>query len=140
MEAWVFWLVLGVILMVAEILTPTFFIFWFGVGALAASLVSLYLGVYVQIIVFAAVSIVLVFFTRRLVQNWESPRKIHVEEIAGKVALVIETIDNRKGTGLVKIDGDVWRAYAEDDDEVIEKGEHVKIMKVEGAHVVVKRV
>lgn len=140
MEAWVFWLVLGAILMVAEILTPTFFIFWFGVGALAASLVSLYLGVYVQIIVFAIVSIVLVFFTRRLVQNWESPRKIHVEEIAGKVAIVIETIDNRKGTGLVKINGDVWRAYAEDDDEVIEKGEHVKIMKVEGAHVVVKRV
>ncbi|KHC90689.1 hypothetical protein Mc24_07158 [Thermotoga sp. Mc24] len=140
MEAWVFWLVLGVILMVAEILTPTFFIFWFGVGALAASLVSLYLGVYVQIIVFAAVSIVLVFFTRRLVQNWESPRKIHVEEIAGKVAIVIETIDNRKGTGLVKINGDVWRAYVEDDDEIIEKGEHVKIMKVEGAHVVVKRV
>lgn len=60
MEAWVFWLVLGVILMVAEILTPTFFIFWFGVGALAASLVSLYLGVYIQIIVFAVVSIVLV--------------------------------------------------------------------------------
>ncbi|PLV58346.1 NfeD family protein [Thermotoga sp. KOL6] len=140
MEAWVFWLILGVILMVAEILTPTFFIFWFGVGALAASLVSLYLGIYVQLIVFGVVSIVLVLLTRRLVQHWESPRKIHVEEIVGKVALVIEKIDNKSGTGLVKINGDIWRAFSEDDEEIIEKGEHVKILRVEGAHVVVKRV
>lgn len=56
------------------------------------------------------------------------------------MALVIETINNKEGTGLVKINGDVWRAFAEDDEEVIEKGEHVKILKVEGAHVVVKKV
>jgi len=138
-EAWTFWLILGVILMVAEIFTPTFFIFWFGVGAMVAALVSLYFGVYVQILVFGAVSMVLVLLTRRLVLSWEPPRKIHVEEIVGKEALVIETIDNKQGTGLVKINGDVWRAFSEDDDVIVEKGEHVKILRVEGAHVVVRK-
>jgi len=125
--------------MVAEIFTPTFFIFWFGVGAMVAALVSLYFGVYVQILVFGAVSMVLVLLTRRLVLSWEPPRKIHVEEIVGKEALVIETIDNKQGTGLVKINGDVWRAFSEDDDVIVEKGEHVKILRVEGAHVVVRK-
>ncbi len=139
MEAWTFWLILGVILMVAEIFTPTFFIFWFGVGAMVAALVSLYFGVYVQVLTFGAVSMVLVLLTRRLVLSWEPSRKIHVEEIVGKEALVIETIDNKQGTGLVKINGDVWRAFSEDDDVIVEKGEHVKILRVEGAHVVVRK-
>lgn len=125
--------------MVAEIFTPTFFIFWFGVGAMVAALVSLYFGVYVQVLTFGAVSMVLVLLTRRLVLSWEPPRKIHVEEIVGKEALVIETIDNKQGTGLVKINGDVWRAFSEDDDVIVEKGEHVKILRVEGAHVVVRK-
>lgn len=125
--------------MVAEIFTPTFFIFWFGVGAMVAALVSLYFGVYVQVLTFGAVSMVLVLLTRRLVLSWEPSRKIHVEEIVGKEALVIETIDNKQGTGLVKINGDVWRAFSEDDDVIVEKGEHVKILRVEGAHVVVRK-
>ena len=35
--AWILWIVLGVILIIAEILTLGFVLFWFGIGALAAA-------------------------------------------------------------------------------------------------------
>ena len=36
------WLVLGMVLVVAEMFVPTFFILWFGFGALIVGLVEIY--------------------------------------------------------------------------------------------------
>src|SRR5205085_8633980 len=38
---WIIWVVLGVVLMVAELFTPGFVLLWFGIGAIAAALMSL---------------------------------------------------------------------------------------------------
>ncbi|HDG61646.1 MAG: hypothetical protein B5M49_00930 [Thermotoga sp. 4484_232] len=140
MSNFIFWIVLGLILMIAEIFIPSFFIFWFGVGAVVAGLTSWFWGVVPQTIVFLVTSGVLVLLTRPLAKKLvgESPRKINVDEIVGKEALVIERIDNVKGTGVIKVNGDRWRALSEND-EVIEKGKKVMVVKVEGAHVVVRR-
>jgi len=138
----VFWITVGVVFSVLEILTPSFFFLWFGIGGFVAAAASMFVNVALQIVIFAVTSAVLLLLTRPLakkITGGEPPRKIHVEEIVGKTAVVIEKINNDKGVGLIKIDGDVWRAYS-DNDEIIEKGEKVKILKVEGAHVVVKRV
>ena len=140
MSNFIFWIILGLILMIAEIFIPSFFIFWFGVGAVAAGFTSWFWGVVPQTIVFLVTSGVLVLLTRPLAKKLvgESPRRINVDEIVGKEALVIERIDNVKGTGVIKVNGDRWRALSEKD-EVIEEGEKVVVIKVEGAHVVVRR-
>ncbi len=137
-----FWIGVGVVFSVLEILTPSFFFLWFGIGGFAAAAASLFVNVALQIVIFAVVSATLLILTRpfaKKITGGEPPKKIHIEEIVGKTAIVIEKIDNDKGKGLVKIDGDVWRAYS-DNDEIIEKGEKVKVLRVEGAHVVVERV
>lgn len=141
MEPYVFWLILGVILVVAEILTPTFFFFWFALGSFAAAGVSFVSGTLLQIITFMGVSGVLVLLTRPLAKKLTSSesRKIHIDEIIGKEAIVIETIDNKQSKGLVKVDGEIWRAYSESDEITIEEGQKVIILKVEGAHVVVRK-
>lgn len=140
MEPFVVWLIFGVIFIIGEILTPTFFLFWFGIGAFVASAVSVAFGTIVQVISFIVVSGLLVILTRPLTKKLtkEQPRKIHIDEIIGKIGLVIETIDNEQGKGLVKINSDTWRAYS-NDDSVIQEGEKVKILKVEGAHVIVEK-
>ncbi|MDK2885669.1 MAG: hypothetical protein PWP54_227 [Thermosipho sp. (in: thermotogales)] len=128
--------------MVLEIVTPTFFIFWFGVGGLAAALVAYFVGNTIwELITFIVVSGFLVLLTRPLVNKMtgEQPRQINVDEIIGKRALVLEEIDNKSGKGIVKINGDTWRAYSVDDEVKIKKGEYVKILKVEGAHLVVEK-
>lgn len=129
--------------MAAEILTPTFFIFWFGVGALASALVAFFVGNTIwELVTFIIVSGILVILTRPLVNkiSGEQTRKINVDEIIGKNALVLEDINNKAGTGIIKVNGDTWRAFSNDDEIVIKKGEYVKILQVEGAHVVVEKI
>ncbi len=141
MEPFVVWLIFGVILVVGEILTPTFFLLWFAIGAFVASAVSTVFGTLVQLLTFIVVSALLVILTRPLAKRIakQEPRKIHIDEIVGKSAVVIETIDNKSGKGLVKIGGDVWRAYSEDE-SLIDEGAKVQIVRIEGAHVVVKKI
>jgi len=53
--AWIFWLVLGVILIIAEVFTLGFVLFWFGIGAIAAALIGLVGGGFLlQFLVFVA--------------------------------------------------------------------------------------
>lgn len=140
MEPFVVWLILGVIFIIGEILTPTFFLFWFGIGAFVASAISIAFGTLIQVVSFIVVSGLLVILTRPLTKKLtkEQPRKIHIDEIIGKIGTVIETINNEQGKGLVKINGDTWRAYS-NDNSILQEGEKVKILKVEGAHVVVEK-
>ncbi len=139
-----FWIVFGVILMVIEILTPTFFIFWFGLGSLAAAVVAYFHeNTLLELLTFVIVSAILVFSTRKLVKklSGEQIRSINVDDIVGKEALVIERVDNKAGTaGVAKVNGDMWRAVSFDDNITFEKGELVVIEKVEGAHVVIKQI
>ena len=137
-----FWISVGVIFSVLEILTPSFFFLWFGIGGFVAAVASFFVNVVFQVVIFAVVSLVLLILTRPLakkITGGEPPRKINVEDVIGKIAVVVEKIDNNKGQGLVKVKGDIWSAYSTDE-SVIEKGEKVRILKVEGAHVVVERV
>ncbi|MFN6992496.1 MAG: NfeD family protein [Fervidobacterium sp.] len=136
-----FWIIFGVILMAIEIFTPTFFIFWFGLGSLAAAVVAyFYENTIFELLTFIIVSGVLVLSTRKLAKkiSGEEVRSINVDEIIGKEAIVIEKIDNRKSKGVVKVSGDMWRAVSYDDNVTFENGEYVIIEKVEGAHVVVR--
>ena len=138
-----FWIVFGVLLMVIEIFTPTFFIFWFGLGSLAAAITAyFYENTLFELLTFIIVSGILVLLTRKLAKKitGEEVRSINVDEIVGKEAIVIEKINNKTGKGVVKVSGDMWRAVAKDDDITILEGEKVIIEKVEGAHVVVRPV
>jgi membrane protein implicated in regulation of membrane protease activity len=137
-----FWIILGILLMVLEIFTPTFFVFWFGLGSLAAAIVAyFYENTIFELLTFIVVSGILVLSTRKLAKKitGEEVRSINVDEIIGKEAIVIEQIDNKLGKGVVKVSGDMWRAVSVDD-VVIQSGEKVIIEKVEGAHVVVRPV
>jgi len=74
---WIFWAILGAILIVAEIFTTGFVLLWFGIGALAAGLAGL-LGVnsiIVQFLIFAIVSIALTAASRTIFVNYFSREK-----------------------------------------------------------------
>jgi membrane protein implicated in regulation of membrane protease activity len=142
MSFFVAWIVLGLILCAAEIFVPSFFIFWFGLGAFTAGVFSLFFGFTVQIVIFITVSAVLLVFTRpivlKLLLRHESPKKINIDDIIGKKALVIEPINPLEDTGKVKINGEIWRA-ATDDGSSVETGIYVKILSVEGTLLKVKK-
>ncbi|MEO3773442.1 NfeD family protein [Micromonospora sp. B9E7] len=134
----VVWIVLGVVLAVAEIFTTTLFLIMFGVGAFAAAgAAALGAPVAVQALVFAVVSALSLVVARPVIrrhkrsalENGEQP--FGVEAIEGSTALVLERVD--ADHGLVKIDGELWTARSYDTTQVHDPGQRVRVIKVRGA-------
>lgn len=138
------WIVLGVVLTVAEIFTTTLFLIMFAVGATAAAgAAALGAPVEVQAIVFAGVSALTVLgvrptlrrHRRSALESGEQP--FGVEAIEGSTALVLEHID--AGQGMVKIDGELWQARSYDASQSFAPGERVQVIQVRGATALVWR-
>ncbi|MFP4462028.1 MAG: NfeD family protein, partial [Thermotogota bacterium] len=81
----------------------------------------------------------LVLFTRRFANKMsgEPTRKITQDEIIGKIGMVTETILSDNSKGLVKMNGQVWRAVSEKGVE-IEKGKSVIVKRLYGVKIYVE--
>ncbi|MCA1849675.1 MAG: NfeD family protein [Acidobacteria bacterium] len=146
--AWIIWMVLGVILIVAEVFTPGFVLLWFGVGALAAALAGL-VGVSslaVQFVIFALVSIALTAASRTIFVNYFSHEKTGsdlktgVDALPGKVGTVVSASEGALHEGAVKVFGSVWTAYPAEGEKPLEAGERVEVERVQGASIYVRRI
>ena len=111
----IIWLVVLAILLVIEFLTLGLTTVWFAGGALVAFLVSLAGGpLWLQLLLFIAVSVVLLLFTRPLAVKYlnKDVQKTNVDSIPGQKGIVTATIDNLKAEGQVTIQGMEWTARA----------------------------
>ena len=130
---WAGWLIVSGICFIIEIYTIGFFIFWFGVGALAALLVSFFTGnLLIQATVFILTSSLLLLLTKpltkKIVKNTKSTAT-NVYSIIGKEGLVLESIDSLKNTGTIKVNGEIWSATS---DTNIDKDSKIKVTNVDG--------
>lgn len=140
MEMWLVWLIAAVIFGVTEILTLYLIALWFGVGSLAAMTVALLgLPFNTQLVLFVVVSVGLLLSTRPLVNKLVStkPYKSGVAALVGQTGLVVNSIDNIKGTGLVRVGGEEWSAVSVDE-SVIPVNSKVKINEIRGVKLVVE--
>lgn len=136
----IIWLIVMVVCLVVEISTLGLTSIWFAGGAILALIISLLGGpLWLQILVFLVTSIVLLVFTRPIAAKYfnKNRTKTNVESVAGKQAIVTETIDNLKGEGRIVTDGMEWTARSLDA-SVIEEGAIVTIEKIEGVKAIVK--
>lgn len=131
------WIILAALCLLGEMITTSFFLLWFGIGALVAAAFN-YLGFdpVIQFAAFIITSTVLLGVSRPFAQriSRDSPKKAAADRLIGKKAVVIEEITLSKG-GLVKVDGDIWRAIAL---HSIKNGETVTIEKIDSVKLVVK--
>lgn len=135
----VIWLIATAVLVVMEMISLGLTTIWFAGGALVAALTA-YLGLHwmAQILVFAIVSLLLLFFTRPLAVKhlMKEPEKTNVEGLIGKTGYVTKTINNLKAEGEVKLNGMEWTARSKDD-SVIEKDEEVIVDSISGVKLIV---
>ena len=127
---WQVWLIIAGLFFVAEIITVGFLVFWFGVGALIAMIVSFFTSnIIIQTAVFILSSSILLFATKPFVKKFVDvkPTKTNAFSIIGKKALVIKEI-NSHSVGQIKINGEVWSAESEND-EIIPKDSEVEILQ-----------
>jgi membrane protein implicated in regulation of membrane protease activity len=133
----VLWIVLGVVLAVAEIFTTTLFLIMFSAGAfVAAGAAALGAPVALQALLFTVVSALSVVVVRPIIQRHARPaldsgeRPFGIEAIEGATALVLEQVDAERG--LIKIDGELWTARSYDATLSYPAGERVQVIKVQG--------
>lgn len=130
----VVWLIIGIVLVVAEVLSGAFVLVMLGAAALAAALIAaLGLGLPISLIAFAAIAGGGITLARpALVRKMHTDHvKTNVDALVGKRAVVVTEVDAH--TGQVKIDGALWSARAYDETEVLEVGRSVTIMSIAGA-------
>ena len=137
-----FWLIVMVVLIVAEAATVGLVSIWFAGGALAA-LVSASLGAkpWLQLVLFLAVSAVLLLILRpSVVRRFNRRRaKTNVEAVAGKTVRVIEPVDNIANSGRVAVDGMEWAARSSVDGTTFDAGENAVVVRVEGVKMIIEK-
>lgn len=135
-----YWLIALAVLLVIEIITLGLTTIWFAGGALVAFVLALFnVPLLVQIAVFLVVSILLLVFTRPVVEKKLNGSRIktNVNSMVGKEGRVTETIDNFNQKGIVVINGLEWTARSSSDDLIIPEGSRVVINEIKGVKVFV---
>ncbi len=143
MFEWWHWMVLGLILAMAELAVPSFFIVWFGIGALIVGLTLLAapgLSLTAQLLMWAAFSTVLTFFWFRYLK----PKTVtaigtSAAHVIGEVGVLVSDLspDSRGHVRFQKpvLGADLWECYAQTE---LKAGTRVRIVAVEGSFVKVE--
>ena len=119
-----FWVILAVVLLIAECLTTQLISVWLGASAaITAILVAIFpaIGIPYQIMIFVLLSAALLVATRPLVKRFlRKPKngETNLDRLIGETAVVVEPINNVAGTGRVKIQGNYWSARSADGGEI----------------------
>ncbi|MGN1420268.1 MAG: NfeD family protein [Eubacterium sp.] len=137
---YIIWAVAIIVFGIAEAATAQLVSIWFVIGAVAG-LISAFCdaNLYIQLIVFIAVSVLALVITRPLVKKYIKPKKEHTnaDRVLTQEGIVVEEINNTLGKGQVKVDGKLWTARSANGD-VIPEGSIVETEKISGVKLIVK--
>ena len=135
------WIAALAVFVLVEMMTAALTTIWFAGGALCAGIVSFAGGpVWLQVIVFLAVSVLLLILTRPLAEKYVNSRtvKTNAQSVIGKEAVASADINNLQQTGQVLVSGQEWTARTDDNDTVITKGTVVVVERIEGVKLIVR--
>ena len=145
MEAymWIIWLSIFVIALIIEAFTNEIVSIWFSLGAMIATIISLIGGIdwYIELIIFIVISAASLLCLRPVVNKLLKRDEVqtNVDEIIGKKGIMQKSAD-ALNYGEVKIAGIVWTAIVQNDNDVIEKGDKVKVLAISGNKLIVTKV
>lgn len=140
-EMVIFWLVVVILSIAVEAITMGLTSIWFAGGALVAlAAAALRQPIALQVVLFFAVSVVLLYFTRPIAVKYFNKDRIktNAESLVGRQAIVISEIDNLQGIGQVTVGGQEWSARSVEDNVKLPVGTVVDIMAINGVKLMVK--
>ena len=134
-EMTLLWLIAMVALFIVEAATVNLVTLWFAFGALGALITSLLGGqLWLQIVVFIAVTIITLIPTRKIAKKYfgkSHHQPTNSDIVIGKDCVVTEDIDNLLAIGAVKCLGKEWTARSESGKKIV-AGETVTAVAIEG--------
>ena len=133
------WLALLIVFLAVEGSTVTLVSIWFAVGSLAAIVAALLSApLWLQVVIFFAVSTVMLALLRPIVRKYLKPKitATNVDSVVGSQGYVTQDIDNLTGRGQVKLGSRPWTARSADG-RIIQAGSLVRVERIEGVKVFV---
>ena len=141
----IFWVALAALAFIGELLTVSFFLLFFSLGAVVG-LVAALLGfsITIQAVGFLAASVLSMVILRPAFLNrlalGDGERYLGHRGITGKSAVVTEEIE-AGGKGMVRIgSGEFWTARAVYPEQSIEAGTRVRVLDTDGITALVEAV
>ncbi len=135
MRVWCVWILVALVLFIAEVFTPGFLFACFAVACLVSGFAAfLGIGAKGQILAFSIATLAgFVALRPILMAKYSSRRRIktNVDALVGKKCRVSETIDPASGKGRALVEGDDWKATSVDD-TIIQAGQKAIVVKVQG--------
>lgn len=135
----IFWGILLVILIIVESFTAQLVAIWFAAGSLI-SFVAAACGasVPVQLILFLAVSLLLLPITRPFLKKFVKTKHeaTNADAFVGKQGVVIDEINNITNHGRASISGLDWTARSADN-TIIPEGSSIRVIRIEGVTAIV---
>ena len=136
------WIGLFIILILIEIFTVGLTTIWFAIGSLAAAAANtLGANLIIQVIVFLAVSVILLIFTRPWAAKHLNRNRIRTnyESKIGEIIRITEKVDNLNQSGKSVVDGQEWTVRSHKDSEILETGDLAKIVAISGVKLIVEK-
>lgn len=137
--AWWAWMIVAIAFASAEAIGGEFVLLMLGGGGVVTALAATGIGsLWIQLIIFAVSSLILVFGLRpALKRHFIRPTQIQsgMDAIVGSRATVISTVDATAGQ--VKIGGEIWSAIAMEHQRPLPPGTPVTVVEIRGATAVV---
>lgn len=135
----IIWVAVIILAVIIEAMGPQLVSIWF-VGGGIAGLVAHFCGaeIWLQVIIAATVTLVLLLATRPFVKKMLAGRKIstNADRLVGKTAVVTEGINNVLAKGRATVLGNDWTARSANGAE-IPAGTEVVVERIEGAKLIV---
>ena len=133
---WWIWLVFGVSLILLELVLPTFFILWFGIGAVLVSLIALLapnLQLDMQVLLWVLFSSVTTVLWFKLFRRKKADVRWTADSVLGEVGLLTASVSEfQKGRVRFQkpiLGNEEWTCIADSD---IAAGERVRLTAIEG--------
>lgn len=137
----IFWGIIFVVGLVAEIVTLQLVTIWFAVGAAGAFIAAMAgLGFAGQLAVFVLVSVILLLVTRPLLAKLrvQHTTRTNADRNIGETAVILEEVNPAQGTGRARSNGVDWIAISETG-EILPAETIVLIVRIEGAKLIVRK-
>ncbi len=136
MHDWQVWLVAALLLFVAEMMAPGFWLACVAIGCLAAGVVSAVVpGIVAPVLTFAVGTVLSLIgirpFLLQHIHRGSREIRTNVDALVGKIGVVSERIDPATGKGRVQVEGEDWRG-ASLMETALEPGTRIMVVRVEG--------
>ena len=134
------WAAVLIVAIVIESQTMDIVTVWFMPSALIAMILGiLKVSIGIQSLVFVSLTVVMLILSKTVFKRFfkrKAPERTNVDALIGQEAVIVEAIDNRQAVGSAKLNGLVWSARAENEEDILEPGDVVIVKAISGVKLI----